>query len=117
VLLVAHGTKILAMPPSPGRAAFALDTVTMAITAGPLPKANDQQYCCRSFLAVGDRLYIMDERETDYGPCNFNCQKKKLLNHFILLHLNTKTKAKAVKPDMKTNANLRNIENLKNEPI
>lgn len=68
---VAHGTKILAMPPSPGRAALALDTVTMAITAGPLPKANDQRYCCGSFVAVGDRLYSMDERETDYGPCNF----------------------------------------------
>jgi hypothetical protein len=75
VLLVAHGTKIFAMPPSPGRAAFGLDTVTMAITAGPLPKANDQQYCCRSFLAVGDRLYIMDERETDYGPCNLTVEK------------------------------------------
>jgi hypothetical protein len=41
----------------------------------------------------------------------------KLLNHFLLLHLNTKTKAKKVKPDTKTNANLRNIENFENKPI
>jgi hypothetical protein len=42
---------------------------------------------------------------------------EKLLNHFLLLYLNTKTKAKTVKPDTKTNTNLRNIENFKNEPI
>jgi hypothetical protein len=39
------------------------------------------------------------------------------LNRFLLLHLNTKTKAKTVKPNTKTNANLRNIENFENEPI
>jgi hypothetical protein len=42
---------------------------------------------------------------------------RKLLNHFLLLHLNMKTKAKMVKPDTKMNANLRNIENFENEPI
>jgi hypothetical protein len=42
---------------------------------------------------------------------------RKLLNHFLLLHLNTKTKAKTVKPDTKTNANLQNIENFENKPI
>jgi hypothetical protein len=41
----------------------------------------------------------------------------KLLNHFLLLYLNTKTKTKTVKPDTKMNANLRNIENFENEPI
>jgi hypothetical protein len=41
----------------------------------------------------------------------------KLLNHFLLLYLNTKTIAKTVKPDTKTNANLWNIENFENEPI
>jgi len=38
---------------------------------------------------------------------------EKPLNRFLLLHLNKKTKAKAVKPDMKTNTNLHNIKNLK----
>jgi len=42
---------------------------------------------------------------------------RKPLNHFLLLHLNTKTKAKTVKPDTKTNANLRKIEYFENEPI
>jgi hypothetical protein len=45
----------------------------------------------------------------------------KPLNRFLLLHLNTKTKekvkVKAVKPEIKTNTNLRNIENFKNELI
>jgi hypothetical protein len=39
------------------------------------------------------------------------------LNHFLLLHLDMKTKAKTIKPDTKTNMNLRNIENFENEPI
>jgi len=42
---------------------------------------------------------------------------RKPLNCFLLLHLNTKTKAKAVKPDTKTNTNLRNIENFENKLI
>jgi hypothetical protein len=41
----------------------------------------------------------------------------KPLNCFLLLYLNTKTKTKAVKPDTKTNTNLRNIDNFGNEPI
>ena len=41
----------------------------------------------------------------------------KPLNRFVLLQLNKKTKAKAVKPDTKTNTNLHNIKNLKNELI
>jgi hypothetical protein len=40
---------------------------------------------------------------------------RKSLNRFLLLHLNTKTKAKAVKPDMKMDTNLRNIENFENK--
>jgi hypothetical protein len=42
---------------------------------------------------------------------------RKLLNCFLLLHLNTKIKAKIAKLDTKTNTNLRNIENFENEPI
>jgi hypothetical protein len=42
---------------------------------------------------------------------------EKPLNCFLLLHLNTKTKAKTVKPDTKKNVNLRKIEYSKNEPI
>jgi hypothetical protein len=42
---------------------------------------------------------------------------EKLFEHFLLLHLNMKTKEKMLKPDMKTNTNLRNIENFENEPI
>ena len=41
----------------------------------------------------------------------------KPLNHFLLLYFNVKTKAKAVKPDTKTNTNLWNIENFENELI
>ncbi|CAO2167447.1 unnamed protein product [Urochloa humidicola] len=70
----AHGTKILAMPPSPGRAALALDTSVLKITAGPLPQGSkEDQFCiCYSNLVVvGDRLYSMDERDGGAGPCNF----------------------------------------------
>ncbi|KAJ1286746.1 hypothetical protein BS78_03G375600, partial [Paspalum vaginatum] len=69
---VALGTKIFAMQPSssPGRAAFALDTRTMAITAGPLPQAKEQQLCASNFVVVGDRLYSMGERDGD-GSCSF----------------------------------------------
>ncbi|CAO2181978.1 unnamed protein product [Urochloa humidicola] len=66
----AHGTKILAMPPSPGRAALALDTRNMKITAAPLPQgAREDQFCYSNLVVVGDRLYSMDEREGD--SCNF----------------------------------------------
>ena len=41
----------------------------------------------------------------------------KPLNRFQLLYLNMKTKAKAVKPEMKTNTNLWNIENFENKLI
>ncbi|KAL6616585.1 hypothetical protein ACP70R_038855 [Stipagrostis hirtigluma subsp. patula] len=62
-LFVAHGTKILAMQRSPGRAAPALDTRTMAITAIPLPQPSNRQLYYRSaFVSVGDKLYSMDER-------------------------------------------------------
>ncbi|CAL4953119.1 unnamed protein product [Urochloa decumbens] len=60
----AHGTKIFAMPPSPGCAAFALDTRTMKITTGPLPEgAEEDQFCYSNLVVVGDRLYSMDRRE------------------------------------------------------
>jgi hypothetical protein len=42
---------------------------------------------------------------------------RKLLNRFLLLYFNTKTKAKVVKPETKMNMNLRNIENFENELI
>ena len=42
---------------------------------------------------------------------------RKTLNCFLLLHLNRKTKAKAIKADTKTNTNLRNIENFENKLI
>ncbi|KAL6616588.1 hypothetical protein ACP70R_038858 [Stipagrostis hirtigluma subsp. patula] len=61
-LFVAHGTKILAMHPSPGHAAPALDTRTMAITAIPLPPTSeDQLYSYSPFVSVGDKLYSMDD--------------------------------------------------------
>jgi hypothetical protein len=43
----------------------------------------------------------------------------KLLNYFLLLHFNPKTKmkAKTVKPDTKTNTTLWNIKNFENELI
>ena len=41
----------------------------------------------------------------------------KPLNRFLPLHLNMEMKAKAVKPDMKMNTTLRNIENFENELI
>jgi hypothetical protein len=46
-------------------------------------------------------------------------KKVEKLNRFLLLRLNTKMKmkVKTVKPNTKTNANLRNIENFENEPI
>ncbi|CAO2196515.1 unnamed protein product [Urochloa humidicola] len=69
---MAHGTKILVMPPSPGRAGLALDTKTMKITAGPLPEgAKEDQFCYSNLVVVGDRLYSMDEKEGDAGSCNF----------------------------------------------
>ena len=42
---------------------------------------------------------------------------EKSLNCFLLLQLNTKIKAKVVKPDTKMNTNLPNIENFENELI
>lgn len=66
---VAHGTKIFYMLPSPGRAALALDTRTMTVTTGPLPRASEQHFCCSGFVVAGDSIYSMGQRNEQ--SCDF----------------------------------------------
>jgi hypothetical protein len=81
----------------------------------PSHSHQDEMMCHRRF-----RVLSACRRRSVLDPLCLHIRMKtveKLLNRFLLLHLNTKMKAKTVKLDTKTNMNLRNIENFKNEPI
>ena len=87
----------------------------------------DQQPCSfrRASLWLLRPCPSMQPRESEVRQPHPRCRRGrwrgsrdeigKPLNRFILLHLNTKTKAKAVKLDMKTNTNF--LENFKNKLI
>ena len=69
------------------------------------------------FIEIGYARLISSQGHIGHIRPSSDENSRKTSNRFLFLHFNTKIKVKAVKPDTKTNTNLRNIENFENELI